>query len=121
MPLIGFDSLFQDADTRSGPVAVAVAGAEDRTVLEAARAATDRGWIDAVLVGRGVEIRRLADESDVDPHGFTIIDADEPAAAAVAQVRAGRAEMLMKGRVSTPTLTARSSECTTNSISRLTR
>ena len=36
--------------------------------------------------------------------GFTLIDTDDPAPAAVAQVREGRARLLMKGQIATPTL-----------------
>jgi phosphotransacetylase len=104
MPLFGFDRLFQDAGSLQSPVSVAVAGANDRTVLEALRAASDRGWVTAVLVGPAAEIRRSADEAGVELDGFTLIDVEETAAAAVAQVRSGRAQMLMKGRVSTPSL-----------------
>jgi len=104
MPLVDFDALYQDADAAESPLAVAVAGANDPTVLEAIRTAADRGWIQPILVGPEAETRRLADEAGVDLKGLTLIDADEPAAASVAQVRTRPARMLMKGRVSTPAL-----------------
>ncbi len=80
MPLAGFDQLYRDADALREPLPVAVAGAYDLTVLEAVRTAWDRGWIAPILV-----------------------DSNDPAAA-VAEVRAGRARLLMKGQVSTPVL-----------------
>ena len=36
--------------------------------------------------------------------GFTLVDASEPAGAAVARVLSGKARLLMKGQVSTPSL-----------------
>src|SRR5262249_7977023 len=86
MPLIGFDALEQEADARREPVPVAVAGGADRTVLEALRAACDRGWMVPRLAGREPEIRRLATGCGIGLQGFTLIDADDPAAAAVAEV-----------------------------------
>jgi phosphotransacetylase len=104
MSLAGFDDLFAEADARRPAVPVAVAGAADHTVLEALRQACDRGWAQPQLVGREAEIRRAADECGVDLHGLRVVDADEPAAAAVAQVRQGRARLLMKGQIATPAL-----------------
>ncbi len=103
MSLIGFEQLYQDADARGAPVPVAVAGGADRTVLEALRAACDRGWIVPLVAGREETVRQAAAAAGVDLHGFTLIDADDPAAA-VAQVRNGQARMLMKGQIATPAL-----------------
>jgi phosphotransacetylase len=99
-----FDQLAQHADSLSEPVTVAVAGAADLTVLKALRQADDRGWIKAILAGRERDIRRVSNECGVSLHDWTLIDADEPAAAAVALVREGRARMLMKGQIATPAL-----------------
>jgi phosphotransacetylase len=104
VPLAGFDDLFAEADARRPVVPVAVAGAADRTVLEAMRQACDRGWAAPVLAGRGDDIRRAADECGAPLHGLAILDADEPAAAAVREVRGGRARLLMKGQIATPAL-----------------
>jgi phosphate butyryltransferase len=106
MPLRGFVDLFREADSRAQGITVAAAGGADRTVLEALRAATDRGWIKPMVVGPEHEIRRVADESSVELGGFTIIDVHEDVIAprAVEAVRSGVAAILMKGRVSTPTL-----------------
>jgi phosphotransacetylase len=57
-----------------------------------------------VLAGPEGEIRRTAGEAGIDLAGLTVLDADDPAAAAVAEVRAGRARMLMKGQIATPAL-----------------
>lgn len=104
MFLHSFDRLYEDADAQACSVPVAVAGGAERTVLEALRIACDRGWVEPVVVGRESDIRRVAAECAVSLHGFTILDADDPARAATAQVRSGRARMLMKGQVPTPLL-----------------
>jgi phosphotransacetylase len=103
MPLCNFDQLYQDADQR-GPVIVAVAGGAEDTVLEALRTAIDRDWIRPLVFGDEPAIRRVAATRAIDLDGFTIIDTDDPAIAAVGQVRRGQAQMLMKGQVSTPSL-----------------
>jgi phosphotransacetylase len=83
---------------------VAAAGAADRTVLEALRTATDRGWVRPILAGRDADIHRIAGDLAIRLDGFKIIDTDNPAPAAVTEVRAGRAALLMKGQVATPAL-----------------
>ncbi len=104
MPLDDIDQLFQDADARRPAIPVAVAGGADATVLEALRTACTRGWVAPILAGPAVEIRRLAEGTRTDLEGFTILDTDDPAGAAVAAVRAGRARLLMKGQIATPAL-----------------
>src|SRR3982074_150715 len=104
MPLDSFDRLFQDADARRQALSVAVAGGADRTVLEPLRAACDRGWVRPLVVADESDARRIAAEWAVGLDGFTLVDAADPAAAAVALVRRGDAAMLMKGQVSTPAL-----------------
>ena len=86
------------------PVALAAAGAADRTVIEALRIACDRGWVTPIVVGCDSEIRRVATECGNGLGGFEIVDSDDPANRAVAEVRTGRARMLMKGQISTPAL-----------------
>jgi phosphotransacetylase len=106
MPLASFDQLYQDADALPAPVPVAAAGAADRTVLEALRAACDRGWVTPLVAGPEREVRHAAAEWGVDLQGFTVLDSREPAVAAVAAVRSGRARLLMKGQIATPALMA---------------
>ena len=60
MGLDGFERLYHDADARTEPVSVAVAGGDDPTVLEAMRIACDRGWVQPILVGPERGIRALA-------------------------------------------------------------
>ncbi|HZW32513.1 MAG TPA: phosphate acyltransferase [Isosphaeraceae bacterium] len=108
MPLDGFDRLAQLADAQAQAASVSVAGGDDPTVLEALRAATDRGWVRPILVGPAPRIESLAAALALSLDGFTIHHAqgDAVADAAVAAVRAGRARMLMKGQISTPALMA---------------
>jgi phosphotransacetylase len=104
MPLADFDQLFAEADAARPAVPVAAAGAADPTVLQALRAALERGWVTPIVTGRETDIRRTADESGVSLAGFRVVDSEEPAATAVAEVRAGRARLLMKGQIATPAL-----------------
>lgn len=104
MPLAGFEQLFAEADAARRGLAVAVAGGADRTVLEALRSACDRGWIEPVVAGRENDVRRVADESGISLEDFSLLNTEEPAAAAVAAVRSGRAKVLMKGQIATPAL-----------------
>ena len=86
---------------------IAVAAAGDMHVLEAVRAAAEAGIAEAVLVGAKDGILAAAREIRMDPGGWEIIDIPDPAEAcrkAVALVREGRAEILMKGLVSTALL-----------------
>ena len=104
MSLLGFASLFQFADQLSTPLTVVAAGGADRTVLEALAIAQRRGWVEPILTGSISEIRSLATDLDIDLEDFRLIDSVDPAAAAVAEVKSGRAKMLMKGQIATPDL-----------------
>lgn len=106
MSLDGFAKLFQDADRRARPVAIAAAGGNDPTVIEALRIAVDRGWVRPILVGPEPEIRSLAGAGGLSLDGFEIAHAEGDAVApgAVGLVRSGRARALMKGRIATPAL-----------------
>jgi phosphotransacetylase len=99
-----FDTLYRAADDRRACVPVAAAGGAEPTVLQALRTACDRGWVAPIVVGREAEVRPSAEACGVSLDGFTLLDAEEPAEAAVAAVRAGRTRMLMKGQVATPAL-----------------
>jgi phosphotransacetylase len=108
MSLHGFDRLYANADARGGRVPVAAAGGDDPSVLEALRTAADRGWVAPVVVGPEAAIRKAAEGAGIDLDGFKVIDTggdgERVAEAAVAEVRQGRARMLMKGRIATPAL-----------------
>jgi len=105
MPLKNFETLFQAADKLENPVPVAVAGGADFTVIQALELARRRGWITPLLTGDPHRIRHMAAEIDIDPAPFQIIeDAPDSAVQAVQAVRSGRAQLLMKGQISTPSL-----------------
>lgn len=81
---------------------VCVAEANDKTVLESVKMATDLGIIDSILVGNEEEIESLAKEIGL--KDYKIVHGDTPedsAAEAVKQVSSGKAEILMKGLVNT--------------------
>jgi phosphotransacetylase len=104
MPLLGFDDLCAAADAAKPRLTVAAAGAADATVLAALIQAHSRGWVEPVLVGEAAVIRATAAAGRLEIAGFRIVDVAEPAQGAVAEVRSGRARLLMKGQVDTPTL-----------------
>jgi len=73
-------------------------------VLEAVKAAKERGIADAILVGDENKIRAIADEMGMDLTGFEIIheeDNYEAALKAVSLVHDGKADMYMKGLIDT--------------------
>ena len=59
-------------------------------MLQALSLAQRRGWVEPLLTGSSVEIRQLAVDLQIDLAAFRIVDADDPASAAVAEVKAGR-------------------------------
>jgi len=87
---------------------VAVAGAAKASVIEALREAVKRKLVEPVLVGPKKAMRRLCIEHVLPLDLCTLVDVDGDdealAAAAVAEVREGRAELLMKGGVPTAVL-----------------
>jgi phosphate butyryltransferase len=104
MGLWSFDQLYREANAQGRTLPVAVAGGADATVLEALRQGTDRGWVAPLVVGCEPAIREAAAVYGVSLDGLRILNSDEPAATAVAAVRQGQAQLLMKGQVSTPEL-----------------
>jgi phosphotransacetylase len=104
MSLPDFDTLFRRADTARPGIPIAAVGAADATVLSALRQARDRGWVQPILAAPEADVRRVAGEHGISLEGMRLLDTSEPAVAAVAEVREGRARFLMKGQVSTPTL-----------------
>ena len=85
---------------------VAVACAQDDAVLEAVKAAKEKGIADAILVGDEEKIRTIANVMKMDLTGFQIIDVKdtvEAARTAVKLVHDGEADMYMKGLIDTKT------------------
>ena len=83
---------------------LAVAAAEDHTVLEAVREAENRGLVEAVLFGDRREIGRAAERAGYAPGESQVVhepDAVRAALGAVSLASAGEAEMVMKGYIHT--------------------
>jgi len=101
--ICSLDQLIQDLkDQPSRKVAVA-AGHDPNTIQAAARAAAE-DIAEVTLVGDGARIRSLCTEFGLDDGVFGIVDnPDEFAAgkAAVQMIRAGEADVLMKGLIGT--------------------
>jgi phosphate butyryltransferase len=104
MSLPTFEKLHAGADASAAPVRLVAIGGEEVTVLEALSAARFRGWVEPIVTGDEAVIRRVAREAAIEIDGIRIVDTDEPARSAVEEIRGGRAEVLMKGRVATPDL-----------------
>jgi phosphotransacetylase len=106
MSLHSFDRLYANADAAAPRVVVAAMGGDDPSVLEALRRAADRGWVAPVVVGPEWAIRAEAENAGVTLEGFRVVHAegDDVAPAAVAEVKEGRARLLMKGKIATPAL-----------------
>ena len=84
-----------------------VAAAADKPVLEAVKNAYKEQIIIPVLVGNKTIIEQIAKEIDFDLSSIDIYEEDNPAKAsvkAVSLIREGKAEILMKGLVSTAPL-----------------
>jgi len=104
--LRSFDELLEAARAH-GPVSIAVAAGHDPDVIEALRLARELNLAEAILVGRGSEIRALARAGGFDLSDSQIVNEPDPAAAtrqAIALVREGRAGLLMKGKIATASL-----------------
>ena len=97
----GFDELIAITGSMKK---VAVAAAQDAPILEAVKAAKERGIADAILVGDADKINEIAAELSMDLSGYEVIDVKdtiEAAHTAVALVHDGKADMYMKGLIDT--------------------
>ncbi len=98
---------FQEVHDRvrdAGRRRLAVVGAAHPSTLMAVSQAYEAGLVDALLFGPAEQVRTAAEKAGLDVSTFEIrnVSGDpEIAAAAVGAVRAGEAEMLMKGSVAT--------------------
>ena len=83
---------------------MAVAAAEDEYVLESVKIDKEEGLAESILVGDEKKIRELAKGLNMDLSGYEIINEVEPAKAALKAVKLvhdGKADMYMKGLIST--------------------
>lgn len=98
-----FDDLLQKV-SQCSKKKVSVAVAQDDAVLEAVKAAKERGIADAILVGDEKKIRAIAAEINMNLNDYEIInveDVQEAALKAVSLVHDGKADMYMKGLIDT--------------------
>jgi phosphate butyryltransferase len=97
-------SLVQIVDHLQGrpPRRLAVACGEDPHTIEAVGRAVKTGLVKAVLTGNRSKIETVARETGIDPESFEIIDEPDQGRAlalAVARVKAGESDFLMKGLI----------------------
>lgn len=100
-----FDDLLKKIETIDKKK-VSVAVAQDKAVLEAVKAAKERGIADAILVGDEDEIRAIGAELGMNMDDYEIIDEKDVVEAslkAVSLVHDGKADMYMKGLLPTGT------------------
>ncbi|MDZ7542928.1 phosphate butyryltransferase, partial [Clostridium perfringens] len=85
---------------------VAVAVAQDEPVLEAVKAAKERGIADAILVGDSNKVKEIAEKIVMDLSQFEVVhetDIKKATLEAIRLVSTGKADMVMKGLVDTAT------------------
>lgn len=98
---------FVEIALQKGSKNMAVAVAQDYDVLLAVKKAMQEGIIDPILIGDENEINVVADQAALDLSGIEVMhEPDKTAACAMAVkiIRDGKAEILMKGLVSTSIL-----------------
>lgn len=101
-----FEKLFEWADPLP-PLKVSVIAPEDENSLGGALLAAQREFIEPILVGDKEKIEAVAKQAKLSLAGIPIEDIkshDQAAAAAVAMIREGRAESVMKGNLHTDQL-----------------
>lgn len=97
---------FTELLTRSlevGPVALSIAVAHDREVLESIKTAQEIGLVEPILVGDALKIQEVLTELKVHKK-FAVINEPEDTKAALTAaslVRSGQAKVLMKGLINT--------------------
>jgi len=93
-----------EARDGGGPIATAVCHPCDATALVAAAEAAEQGLISPILVGPEAKLRRAASDAGIDLSPFRIVatqHSHESADRAVALIRSGEAQLLMKGSLHT--------------------
>jgi len=102
-PIRSLDQLVSDLKGQPSRRVVVAAGHDPNTIVAAGRAARE-GIAEMILVGEGARITALCGEHGLDAGDFRIVDEPEAVAAgrrAVALVRGGEADVLMKGLIAT--------------------
>lgn len=102
-PIRSLDQLVEDLKNRPSRRLAVAAGHDPNTIQAAARAARE-DIAQVTLVGDAARIVALCGEFGIDPGVFTIVDEQDTVTAgakAVALVRSGQADVLMKGLIAT--------------------
>ena len=101
--ITNFNELFEALRNRSRKRMIAAWGVDDHTITAASRA-IEKGIVDVTLVGDKDMILAVCEKEQIDPTIFTIIDNKnelDAIAQAVAMVKDGQGDILMKGLCST--------------------
>lgn len=107
MELTGFDIIVERAKALKTRSVAAVAAAANRGVIEATLKAREDGVVEPVFVGDGAKIREILHEMDLNPTNFNIAEPPSgmnEAETAVALIKDGSANFLMKGMIETTDL-----------------
>lgn len=102
-PIRNLDQLIRDLQDRPSRRVAVAAGHDDNTIEAAARAAFE-GIAEMILVGDADRIVELCTAEGLNPGLFTIVDEEDVVEAgrrAVAMVKGGGADVLMKGLIGT--------------------
>ncbi len=102
-PIVNLDQLIDDLRGNPSRTVVIAAGHDPHSLQAAARAAREE-IADVTLVGDRMRIEALCREQGLDTGGFKVLDEPDPVKAgshAVALVRDGQADVLMKGLIGT--------------------
>ncbi len=98
-----FDEVVAAVKQRENERTVAIAGAHDAPVIEAALRAQQQGIAVPIFVGNAGKIKDILRSFDRNPSNYNIVDSEEntEAQAAVDLVKDGSANVLMKGLIET--------------------
>ncbi len=102
-----YSELIEKAKSQKGNKTVAVAMANEKSVLKAVANSVKEGIVNAVLVGNKTEMEKIAKEQNFSLEGMEIInteDEKEAASICVNLILEGKAHFLMKGFIKTSTL-----------------
>jgi len=102
-----FEEIYEAAQNLGQKKTISVAMADDVSVLEAVKVADEKGVAKFLLVGNQVKVKMIASQVGYDVKDEDIIPAytdEEIASKSVELIRDGKAEILMKGHISTPIL-----------------
>ncbi len=106
MPITSFNQLLKTVQQRETKT-LAVAAAQSPEILKAVSQAAQMGIIRPLLVGDGEEMVKIAAEVGVEISIFQRVEEKDPlraAAKAIELVAQGQADLLMKGKLTTPAI-----------------